>query len=103
TPARPPSRYDPTLAMNLLLPIGLVALVAAAAWFLRGGSETTPGPSSSPPRDDVEEPEAHEDDADELELAITSDGAVFIPDGYAVRVIPLDPGEMESHTEDIEA
>src|SRR5262249_15073763 len=75
-------------------------------WVMRGGwvepaaSDRTREPETED--DDSSEPEAEEDGPIE-ELAITSDGVVFIPDGYAVRVVPLDPREVEAHHEDIEA
>ena len=83
--------------------LGMVLLVASIAWLLRRGSvESLPDvapPESGSPSD----PEDAEDEGPVEELAITSDGVVFIPDGYAVRVIPLDPGEVATHQEDIEA
>jgi len=92
--------------MNGLFAIALVAAVAAIAWFLRRTSvEGAAGDglaSSGAPSQDSSETEEEEEGPIE-ELAITSDGVIFIPDGYAVRVIPLDPHEVETHQEDIEA
>ncbi len=85
--------------MNLWIVLGLVALVAVVAMVLRGSSAS---PSLAPPRDPDElEDESEPAEEKEEELAITSDGAVFIPDGYAVRVIPTTPLEVPS--EDVEA
>lgn len=91
--------------MNGLVAILLVLAVAALAWFLRRGS-VEPAGSGGPtePASPSDDPfEASEQDEEIEELAITSDGVVFIPDGYAVRVIPLDPDEVQTHQEDIEA
>ena len=88
--------------MSLWVAVGLVALVAALGWILRRGTVSETTHPVSPSRDD----EADKGDAgeeSEIELAITSDGVVFMPDGYAVRVIPLHPQEIETHQEDIEA
>ncbi|TMQ71251.1 MAG: hypothetical protein E6K80_06145 [Candidatus Eisenbacteria bacterium] len=86
--------------MSGLLAVGLVLLVAVIAWTMRGRSVTsTPIPSSAPSDDDTSDEEV-EDEADE-ELAITSDGAVFVPDGTQVRVIALEPDEVPR--EDVEA
>lgn len=69
--------------------LGLVALVAALAWFMRGkrGDEETRMPATEPvaenPETDLEE---------ELELtevaAVTSDGRAFVPDGKRVTLMP---------------
>jgi hypothetical protein len=37
------------------------------------------------------------------ELAVTSEGDVFIPDGSNVRLMPLHPDEIAAHQEDLEA
>ena len=90
--------------MSVLLALGALILVVALAVFLRRGSAESGSnaPVSTP--EDPALPEAEvEDHESDIELAITSDGAVFIPDGYSIRVIPLDPQEVESRLEDIEA
>jgi hypothetical protein len=53
---------------------------------------------------EFDEADAERAEASMVELAISSDGEVFVPDGHAVRVIPIgDPGELAAHREDIEA
>jgi hypothetical protein len=82
------------------LAVGLIVLIAAIGWFMRRGavdSVSAPGP-----RAQEAEPEA-EEEGDIQELAVTSDGALFIPDGYSVRIMPLDPDEALTHQEDIES
>jgi hypothetical protein len=88
-----------------------VAGVALIAWVMRrmaaGGDDQIRMPSpeaegeGGPSRAWVEEEE--EGGGSEL-LAVTSDGRVFVPDGAAVRLIPIgDPARSEEIREDIEA
>jgi hypothetical protein len=86
-----------------LLAIVLVLAVALFAWLLRraSGDETV-----APPREGAgPEPAAEEvPEGPDEELAITSEGDVFIPDGRAVRIMPLgDPEALEEHRDDIES
>jgi len=84
--------------MSGLLAIGLVVAVAAIALLLRRSAVTEtarPLPSSRPAPDDDDEP-----DEDEIELAITTEGVVFMPDGATVRLIPVQASE---YAEEIEA
>ena len=87
------------------LAIALVLLIAVGAWLLRrNASETalTQAPRD-PKQDEPPEPEAFEDD-DDLELAVTSEGVVFVPDSHAVRLLPLGgPSGIGAYREDIEA
>jgi hypothetical protein len=92
--------------MNGMVAVLVIAAVAAIAWLLRRGSvEPVPGDAAARTGDaPTDSSDTEEDDEGPIEeLAITSDGVIFIPDGYAVRVIPLDPHEVETHHEDIEA
>src|SRR6185295_776110 len=92
--------------MNGMVAVLVIAAVAAIAWFLRRGSMegAAEGAAAGTMHAAEDESESEEDDEGPIEeLAITSDGVIFIPDGYAVRVIPLDPHEVETHHEDIEA
>lgn len=88
--------------MSGALAIVLIALVALVGWFLRRSSVETVAPSPATEAGDDPELEAEEEGEIE-ELAVTSDGALFIPDGYAVRVMSLDPEEALTHQEDIES
>jgi hypothetical protein len=92
--------------MNGLLAVGLVALVAAVAWLLRRSAvDSTTMPASGSRAGDALEVGDEGDDSDgpDEELAITSDGDVFIPDGRNVRLMSLDPEEIAAHQEDLEA
>jgi hypothetical protein len=84
--------------MNPSLAIVLVVAVAALAWWLRRGSQPAetalPSPSAESPEEEEEEDEAAEN------LAITSDGAVFIPIGSSVRLVHVD---RAMYDEEIEA
>ena len=85
----------------------VVVAIAVLAWLLRGGARDETVAHPEPPAED--EPAAPaafvEADLDEAEeLAVSSDGELFIPDGHAVRVMPLgDPGQIAAHREDIDA
>jgi hypothetical protein len=56
-------------------------------------------PSSPDASDDVSE----ELEGPDEELAVTSGGDVFIPDGTHIRLMPLDPDETSIHREEVEA
>jgi hypothetical protein len=83
--------------------IVLILSVALLAWVLRrsAGDETITSPDDAAGPE--ESPELEEGMADE-ELALTSEGDVFIADGHSVRIMPLgEPDALEEHREDIEA
>jgi hypothetical protein len=89
--------------MSPLFAVGLIVAVGAVAWMMRRGGEDAParpegGVSPAPDDDDSSGAEGSDE-----ELAVTSEGDVFIPDGHSVRVMPLDPDEMAAHHEDVEA
>jgi hypothetical protein len=88
--------------MSPLFAVGLIVAVGAVAWMMRRGGEDAPagpeGGASPAPDDDSSGAEGSDE-----ELAVTSEGDVFIPDGHSVRVMPLDPDEMAAHHEDVEA
>jgi hypothetical protein len=90
-----------------LVIVAIIALVALAAWAMRRASsdgETVQMPEGSHADDDPAAEEADVGEGDDEHLAVTSDGAVFVPDGHAVRVVPLgEPEAMAAHREDIEA
>jgi hypothetical protein len=83
--------------------VALIVAVALAAWILRRSSdETVEAPPS--PVQDLDDEDALEDEGEVEELAITSEGDVFIPDSHAVRIMPLGEAEsLDEHREDIEA
>jgi len=90
--------------MNILPVMGLMVLVAGLAWLLRKGSvgrAATSAAPEAPERARVDDP--HVGEELEEELAVTSDGDVFIPDGRNVRLMPLHPDEIAAHHEDLEA
>jgi hypothetical protein len=91
--------------MSGLFAIGLIALVGVFAWVLRRNASpaspsaaTTPGSST-----DAADPADEELEGPEEELAVTSNGDVFIPDGAHIRLMALNPDEPEMHREDVEA
>jgi hypothetical protein len=90
--------------MSGLFAIALVALVGILAWVLRRNAASV-GASAAMP---ASAHEATDEMLDELEgpveeLAVTSEGDVFIPDGTHVRLMPLHPDEIAAHQEDLEA
>lgn len=84
-----------------------IASVAALAWLLRRNSASTTSDATafSPPPDPERSGDPPgEPDGDDEELALTSDGRVFMPDGRSIRLVPLaDAARVEAHREDIEA
>lgn len=91
--------------MSGLFAIALVALVGVVAWWLRRNASSAGVPRPGAPSS---APDAGDDVLDDLEgpveeLAITSEGDVFIPDGTHVRLMPLHPDEIAAHQDDLEA
>src|SRR5262252_599244 len=92
--------------MSGLLAIALIALVGVFAWVMRRNASSASGsPSMSTQDSPTEASDEVLDDLEgpEEELAVTSNGDVFIPDGTHIRLMALNPEEPEVHREDVEA
>jgi len=92
--------------MSGLFAIALVALVGVGAWLLRRSGASASAPSSmnaNPSATDVADDVLEELEGPDEELAVTSNGDVFIPDGTHIRLMPLNPDEPSAHRDDVEA
>ena len=91
--------------MSGVLAIALVVLVGVMALVLRrtassgdSMSSATADPAAGDAGDEIDDL----DDSEE-ELAVTSGGDVFIPDGTHVRLMSLEPDELSTHRDEVES
>jgi len=87
------------------LAVAFVMLIAAVAWLLRRGAGGDRTRMPVPPALDADVPPESDRESDgDLELAITSEGVVFVPDSHGVRLLALaGPSGVDAYREDIEA
>ncbi|TMQ64189.1 MAG: hypothetical protein E6K78_09670 [Candidatus Eisenbacteria bacterium] len=87
------------------LAMAFVMLIAAVAWLLRRGAGGDRTLMPVPPALDADDPPEPDRESDgDLELAITSEGVVFVPDSHGVRLLALaGPSGVDAYREDIEA
>src|SRR5262245_8887049 len=88
-----------------LVILAVIVLAALLAWVMRmsnprANTDAAAGDAPAPAPEEAAEPE----EADEIEVAVTSDGEVLIPYGHSLRVVLIaEPNQMAEHKEDIAA